>query len=214
MTIAVFSAARFAECAQAIAEQAADLAAKGWIPATSGNFSLRMDDQHVAVTASGCNKAALTPQEVLVVDLHGKPLLTHGKPSAETELHTQIYRRFPEIGAVLHTHSLNQTLASKVFAAEERLEIAGYELLKAFSGYASHEDHIVIPVFANSQDMGELAAAIDDYLAHKPITHAYLIDGHGAYAWGATMADARRHLDALEFLLSCELEMRRLRSHR
>ncbi|MCB1607052.1 MAG: methylthioribulose 1-phosphate dehydratase [Xanthomonadales bacterium] len=211
MAIAAFSAARFAECAQAIAEQAADLAAKGWIPATSGNFSLRMDADHVAVTASGCNKACLTPQEILVVDLQGKPLSAVGKPSAETELHTQIYRRFPQIGAVLHTHSLNQTLASRVFAADGRLEIAGYELLKAFSGYATHEDHIVIPVFANSQDMGELGSAIDRYLAHRPISHAYLIDGHGAYAWGATMADARRHLDALEFLLTCELELRKLR---
>lgn len=187
------------------------MAAKGWIPATSGNFSLRMDADHVAVTASGCNKACLTPQEILVVDLQGKPLSAVGKPSAETELHTQIYRRFPQIGAVLHTHSLNQTLASRVFAADGRLEIAGYELLKAFSGYATHEDHIVIPVFANSQDMGELGSAIDRYLAHRPISHAYLIDGHGAYAWGATMADARRHLDALEFLLTCELELRKLR---
>ncbi len=171
-----------------------------------------MDEVHVAVTASGCNKANLTPQEILVVDLQGKPISSGGKPSAETELHTQIYRRFPEIGAVLHTHSLNQTLASRVFAADQRLDIAGYELLKAFSGYATHDDRIVIPVFANSQDMGELAAAIDAYLAREPITHAYLIDGHGAYAWGASMADARRHLDALEFLLSCELELRKLRA--
>jgi methylthioribulose-1-phosphate dehydratase len=58
--------------------------------------------------------------------------------------------------------------------------------------------------------MDELAQAIDDYLATEQIHHVYLIDGHGAYAWGATMGEARRHLDALEFLLRCELELRRL----
>ncbi|MCB1628942.1 MAG: methylthioribulose 1-phosphate dehydratase [Xanthomonadales bacterium] len=206
-----YSAARFAECAQQIADQARELAAQGWIPATSGNFSLRLDDQHVAVTASGCNKAELTPQDVIVVDLAGQPLHRDGpRPSAETLLHTQIYRRFESAGAILHTHSLAQTLASRVFASQQRLVIEGYELLKAFAGYSTHLERIVIPVFANSQDMDELAQAIDDYLAAERIHHVYLIDGHGAYAWGATMADARRHLDALEFLLRCELDMRRL----
>lgn len=206
-----YSAARFAECAQQIAEQARDLAALGWIPATSGNFSLRLDDRHVAVTASGRNKAQLSPQDVIVVDLDGQPIHAGGaQPSAETRLHTQIYRRFAAAGAVLHTHSLAQTLASKVFAPQQRLVIEGYELLKAFAGYSTHLERIVIPVFANSQDMDELAQAIDDFLATEQIHHVYLIDGHGAYAWGATMSEARRHLDALEFLLRCELELRRL----
>lgn len=206
-----YSAARFAECAQQIADQARDLAAHGWIPATSGNFSLRMDEAHVAVTASGCNKAQLTPQDVIVVDLEGRPLHREGaRPSAETHLHTQIYRRFPDAGAVLHTHSLAQTLASRLFASQHRLVIAGYELLKAFAGYSTHLDQIVIPVFANSQDMDELARAIDSYLTGEHIHHVYLIEGHGAYAWGASMADARRHLDALDFLLRCEMELRRM----
>jgi methylthioribulose-1-phosphate dehydratase len=83
-------------------------------------------------------------------------------------------------------------------------------LLKAFAGYTSHDASMNVPVFANSQDMPELCAHIDMYLKRAPISHGYLIDGHGLYTWGKDMAEARRHLDAFEFLLSCELEMRKL----
>jgi methylthioribulose-1-phosphate dehydratase len=67
-----------------------------------------------------------------------------------------------------------------------------------------------IPVFPNTQHMPELVARVDAWLdAGKPLA-AYLIDGHGIYTWGRDMAEARRHLEALEFLLGCELDLRRL----
>jgi methylthioribulose-1-phosphate dehydratase len=66
-----------------------------------------------------------------------------------------------------------------------------------------------VPVLPNSQDMPTLAAQVDALLDRQCLW-GYLIDGHGLYAWGADMAQARRHLDAFEFLLSCELELRRL----
>ena len=58
-----------------------------------------------------------------------------------------------------------------------------------------------------------LVREIDAFLDREPITHGYLIEGHGIYTWGDTMDDARRHLDAFEFLLNCELEMRKLGAH-
>lgn len=201
---------RLAECAREIAQTGMQLAALGWTPATSSNFSMRLDATHAAITVSGRDKGALTPGDVMVVDMEGRPVGTDARPSAETALHTQIYRRMPGAGAVLHTHSRNQTVASRLFAQVGAIELAGYELLKAFAGYATHEAAMQVPVFPNTQDMSELVARVDAWLgAGKPL-HAYLIEGHGIYTWGRDMAETRRHLEALEFMLACELDLRRL----
>jgi len=201
---------RLAACAREIAHTGMQLAALGWTPATSSNFSMRLDTNHAAITTSGRDKGALTPEDVMVIDLDGRAVGTDARPSAETALHTQIYRRFPDAGAVLHTHSRTQTVASRLFAADGAVKLAGYELLKAFAGYATHDATLHIPVFPNTQEMGDLIARVDTWLdAGKPL-RAYLIDGHGIYTWGRDMAETRRHLEALEFMLGCELDLRRL----
>ncbi len=146
----------------------------------------------------------------MVVDFDNQPVATTSRPSAETALHTQIYRRFPGVGAVLHTHSRAQSVASRLFAGAGNVRFAGWELQKAISGYQTHDSVLDLPVFANTQDMSELVDQIDSWLdAGKPL-HGYLINGHGIYAWGVDMAEARRHLEAFEFLLNCELDLKRL----
>ena len=186
-----------------------ELAAAGWTPATSSNFSLRLDDSHVAITASGGDKSRLTEAGVMVVDLDGQPVATDRRPSAETLLHTQLYSRFAGIGCVLHTHSRNQTVASRLYAGPGHVRLDGYELLKAFAGNTTHETAIDLPVLPNSQDMRTLAAQVDALLDRQCVW-GYLIDGHGLYTWGRDIAEARRHLEAFEFLLGCELELRKM----
>lgn len=208
------SSAPFAErlhaCGVEIARTGAELAARGWTPATSSNFSMRIDDTSVAVTISGRDKGALSPADVMAVDLEGKPVDAELRPSAETALHLQIYRRQPETGAVLHTHSHNQTVASRLFAADGRITLRGWELQKAITGYTTHVSRLDVPVFPNSQDMRDIAARVDAWLDAGNPLYAYLIDGHGLYTWGRSMPEARRHLEALEFLLACELDLKRL----
>jgi methylthioribulose-1-phosphate dehydratase len=206
-----YDPARLAQCAMEIIVNVRELSARGWTPATSSNFSRRMDGQNVAITVSGRDKGKLTEADIMVVDLDGNPVATDQKSSAETLLHTQLYRRFPQIGCVLHTHSHNQTVASRLYAGMGHMHLEGYELLKAFSGTTTHDVEMDIPVFANTQDMHTLAAQVDALL-DKQSMWGYLIDGHGLYAWGKDMAEARRHLEAFEFLLGCELDLRRLRS--
>lgn len=186
-----------------------ELAQAGWTPATSSNFSRRLDDQHAAITVSGRDKGRLTEADIMVVDFDGKAVGSTHRPSAETLLHTQLYQRFPDVGCVLHTHSPAQTIASRLFAGQGHVRLEGYELLKAFPGNSTHETALDLPVFANTQDMPTLAAQVDALLDSRPLW-GYLIDGHGLYAWGRDMAEARRHLEAFEFLLHCELELRKL----
>ncbi|MFZ5661514.1 MAG: methylthioribulose 1-phosphate dehydratase [Pseudomonadota bacterium] len=209
MTSLPFDPQRLAHCAGEIIVSVRELAARGWTPATSSNFSMRLDDAHAAITVSGRDKGRLTEGDIMVVDLDGRPVATEHRPSAETLLHTQLYRRFPQVGCVLHTHSLNQTVASRLYAGVGHVRLEGYELLKAFAGQTTHETAIDLPVLPNSQDMRTLAAQVDALLDRQPMW-GYLIDGHGLYAWGRDMAEARRHLEAFDFLLACELELRRL----
>ena len=209
-----YDPALLAKRAESIITNVRELAQRGWTPATSSNFSQRLDHAHAAITVSGRDKGRLVEDDIMVVDFDGRAVGRPIRPSAETLLHTQLYRRFPEVGCVLHTHSLVQTVASRLFAGAGHVRLEGYELLKAFEGNATHEMAIDVPVFANTQDMTVLAAQVeallDAGLARGQPLWGYLIDGHGLYAWGRSMAEARRHLEAFEFLFACELELRRL----
>jgi methylthioribulose-1-phosphate dehydratase len=177
---------------------------KGWVPATSGNFSARLPDGRIAITVSGIHKGHLEADDIMLIDAQGHAL-DGKKPSAETLLHTSLYRRFPDAQAVLHPHSVNATLISKLFADEIVLE--DYELLKAFSGIDTHESRIVIPIFPNDQNIPRLAEKVEQYLDQHGAIQAYLIAGHGLYTWGASVKEALRHLEALEFLFDCELRL-------
>ena len=202
--------ARLEACARQIADAGRELGALGWTPATSSNFSMRLDAGHAAVTISGRDKGRLGIDDIMVVDADNRAVATNARPSAETALHTQIYRRFPLAGAVLHTHSRAQSVASRLYAKAGLVRFEGWELQKAISGYTTHESALDLPVFPNTQDMQVLVDLVDAWLdAGKPL-HGYLIDGHGIYAWGIDMAEAKRHIEAFEFLLNCELDLRRL----
>ncbi len=200
----------FLAAAREIARHGRELAALGWTPATSSNFSARIDEARIAITISGRDKGRLGDADIMQIDAEGRAITPGARPSAETLLHTQLYARFPDTGAVLHTHSHNQTVASRLFGRDGGIRIEGYELIKALRGHDTHDTAVVLPVFPNTQDMPTLVAAVDRWIAQGNTLPAYLIDGHGLYAWGLDLAEARRHLDAIEFLLGCELDLRRL----
>ena len=181
---------------------------RGWVPATSGNFSARLGDGTLALTVSGRHKGRLTRQDILRADADGQAL-DGRRPSAETLLHVQIYRRFDDAGAVLHPHTVNATLLSQL--ATDGLELQDYELLKALPGVDTHACRVPVPVFDNDQDIARLAARVDAFMDAGPAIHGYLIRGHGFYTWGASVEDALRHVEAFEFLFECEMRKRSIR---
>ncbi len=182
----------------------------GWVPATSGNISVRLPGS-IAITRSGCHKGHLDSFSIIAVDPYGRPLRQGDRPSAETALHCQIYRRFPEIGAVLHGHSVAGTVLSMAEPGDA-IAFHGYELFKAFDGQTTHDQRLALPLLPNDQDMTRLAAAIEPHLAAAPL--GTYIRGHGAYVWAADMDAAMARLEALEFLLECELARRQLQPTR
>ena len=175
---------------------------RGWCSATSGNFSLRVESSHCMITQSGKEKSRLSPDDLMICDLQGIAVDKGCKPSAETPLHSCLYRLDADIGAVLHTHSVTATVLSR--AAGSTLTISGYEMQKALAGIRSHEETVNVPVFDNDQDMPAFAERVEKAWADGQFTiPGFLIRGHGLYAWGGSLADAQRHVEGLEFLFAC-----------
>jgi methylthioribulose-1-phosphate dehydratase len=206
------------EAVEAIIASGRRLDARGLAPATSGNYSVRLREGQIAVTVSGRHKGRLNRDDVMLVDEDGIAL-ENKKPSAETGLHTQLYKLFPQVNAVLHVHSIPVVTLTRHLPAASEVVLKDYEMLKAFPGITTHETVVGIPIFANSQNIEALAQELGSRLqagspqagsgAQAP---AYLIRGHGAYGWGKDLEEAERVIEALEHLLSCEIEAIRLRA--
>ncbi len=196
---------------EALIRHTAELARAGMTPATSSNFSVRLPNGQCLITVSGRDKGRLQAEDFMAVDGDGNALEAGRKSSAETMLHSQIYRLRPEANAVLHTHSLAQTLLSMQYAEQGRIAFTGYELQKAFHGVSSHEGTVTLPIVANAQDMTVLCSATEPLFASNAFW-GYLIAGHGLYTWGRDIDEARRHLDAFEFLLNAELTKQGIRA--
>jgi methylthioribulose-1-phosphate dehydratase len=178
-------------------------AARGWTPATAGNFSVRIDDAHVAITRSGAEKGELKLGDVLVLPLDQPP---PREASAEAPIHWTLYRRDAEINAVAHAHPPAITVLSMMPDARRGLVLEGLELLKVLPGISTHETRITVPVLPNTQDMTELAERLD----WIPGTPALILSGHGIYCWGRDEAAAFKHLEALEYMFDLEFRRRQI----
>lgn len=177
---------------------------KGFAPATSSNYSFRLPESPtINISASGMDKGSFSVADLMEVDLQGISLDDLRKPSAETLLHTLIYEQQPDVGCVLHTHTIYNTVLSSIFEKQGHLVLEGFEVLKGLSGIRTHESKVAVPIFVNSQDMRALAATVKGYWESHPEMHGFLLSGHGLYSWGSTIAEAKRHIEVFEFLFEC-----------
>jgi methylthioribulose-1-phosphate dehydratase len=192
----------FRECAERLAAFGREVYGRGWAVATSGNFSVvtSRDPLRLAITSSGRDKGRLVPEEIVEVDAGGAIVRGQGRPSAETSIHLTIVRA-RGAGAVAHVHTIASTTLSEAHAAECGLEIAGFEMLKAFDGVSTHEHREWVPILENTQDWEAAAGTVEEVLRAWPGAHGLLIRGHGLYTWGRDLGEAKRHLEAFEFLL-------------
>jgi methylthioribose-1-phosphate isomerase len=181
-----------------IADLARGLYARGWMPGTAGNISVRIG-AHAVITGSGLSKGELTANDMVTVNIgDSQPVSGTRRPSAETAIHTAIYRT-TDAGAVVHVHSPYATARS--IDATQALRFGGYELIK---GLSNAHDSIEIPVFANHAAASQIGADVERYLiAHRNPLQTLVVCGHGITTWGANLAQARDRAECLEAL--CEL---------
>lgn len=190
---------------QALAEELADVSrlfySRGWAFGTSGNFSavVEADPLTLAITTSGVDKGLLESRDVVAIDANGR--VVHGtgggRASAEAALHLAIARA-RGAGAVLHTHSIWSTILSDGRAPT--LTLDGYEMLKGLDGVRTHEHEESLPIIENSQDWAAQVPQVEAMLRRHSPAHGFLIRRHGLYTWGRDLAEAKRHVEILEFL--------------
>jgi methylthioribulose-1-phosphate dehydratase len=175
--------------------------ARGWALGTSGNFSVVAGEAplRLAVTGSGLDKGALTPDDIVCVDAQGRLVAGSRRPSAETGLHLAILR-VRAARAVAHTHSVWGTLLSLRHASQGGVLVQGLEMLKGLAGVTTHQAQEWVPILENSQDYDSLSAQVEQALAAHPAAHGFLLRGHGLYTWGDSLDELKRHLEILEFL--------------
>jgi len=181
---------------------------RGWSVGTSSNYSvvLQTDPLELLVTASGKDKGRLGRTDFVRVAADGRPAESgQPKSSAETLLHVVVASERPA-GAILHTHSPWATELSQLYFDDGGIDFEGYEMLKGLEGVKTHEHRFRFEIFENTQDIPVLAEQVRQRLndPNTPLQYGYLIRGHGLYTWGRDVAEARRHVEILEFLLECK----------
>lgn len=183
----------------------------GWLPATSGNLSIRLSDEPTtfAITRSGADKRNLEAEDVLHVDLTGQVQGdTPYKPSAETTVHTALYGSSLASGCILHVHTIFNNLASQLHFPQGHVTLVDHELLKAI-GHWNEGARLSVPIVGNFADLNRLGEAVLG--AAKADVPGVLVRSHGIYAWGEDVFAARRHLEAFEFLFEYDIRLRQLR---
>jgi L-ribulose-5-phosphate 4-epimerase len=166
----------------------AELPRNGLVAWTSGNLSARVPDEELMVIkASGVSYDDLTPEAIVVCDLHGTLVEGDLAPSSDAATHGYIYREMPEVGGVAHTHS---SYATAWAARGEAIPCVLTAMADEFGG------EIPIAPFARIGDE-EIGQAVADTLAgHR--SPAVLLRSHGVFTVGS---DARA---AIKAAVMCE----------
>ncbi|MBI1822408.1 MAG: methylthioribulose 1-phosphate dehydratase [Nitrospirae bacterium] len=182
-----------------------DFASRGWMMATSGNFSLKVKESPLQffISVSGRDKSINLPDDFILVNEWGESLELKKKPgtkvvrkpSVEAGIHAEIYKK-RTAGIVLHVHTLYNTFISKHFRGKGVL-IEGLEMIKGL-GRWEENCRVKIPIVPNFHDLAELASGVAKSI--DPAVPGILIEGHGLYAWGKTLHEAKRNVEAFEFL--------------
>lgn len=183
-----------------------ELAARDWFMGTSGNLAIKVSDHPLQflVTASGKDKRKRTSEDFLLVDEFGRPVEeTHLKPSAETLLHVEIYRK-TNAGCSLHVHTIDNNVISEVYGDHGEVTFTGQELIKAFDKW--EEDAVLrIPIIRNFAHIPTLANKFSEHVSED--SGAVLIRNHGITVWGRNAFEAKKILEASEFLFRYQLRL-------
>ena len=206
----------FQHIAASLAAIARGFCLRGWLVGTSGNLSAVVGRKplRLAMSPSGVDKGELRAEQILLIDEDARVIgdqaakPANAKPSDECPLHLRIIKEHGA-GAVIHTHSIWNTTLSDLYSADGGIAIEGYEMLKGLQGVSTHEHREWVPIIENSQNTLALADSIGDTLKNHKDAHGFLLRRHGLYSWGSDLAQAKRHVEILEFLLEA-LGRRRL----
>ncbi len=173
------------------------LDARGLIAGPDGNVSVRLDDGNLLVTPAGTSKGLLAEADLVVVDLEGRMVSGARAASSEIGMHVRIYRRRPDVRAVVHAHPPTATAFG--VAGEDLMDPVLPEIVLQMGG---------VPLVPYAMPGGEaLADQLESYLPHHD---AFLMANHGATTLGPTLTIAQQRMESLEHAACILLAARQL----
>ncbi|WP_410983776.1 methylthioribulose 1-phosphate dehydratase [Bacillus cereus] len=187
-----------------LSELKKELTSRNWFPATSGNISIKVNHEPLTflISASGKDKTKTTPDDFLLVDYQGKPVLdTDLRPSAETILHTYIYNH-TNAGCVLHVHTTDNNVITNLY--KEEVILRNQEIIKALDIWEEGAT-IHIPIIENDAHIPSLGEKFKKHI-HED-SGAILIRNHGITVWGKDSFDTKKRLEAYEFLFQFHIKL-------
>ena len=170
---------------------------QGFVAATDGNLSVRLDARRVMVTPTGFSKGMLLPEDMVIVDFEGRKLSGIQSPSTEIAMHLTIYKMRPDMRAVVHAHpctatafacagiALDQPMCAEIVIALGAVPLAPY----ATTGSA------------------ELSESLKPFIADH---EAILMANHGVVAYGGDLQQAYLRMEAVEHYAKIALAARQL----
>jgi L-ribulose-5-phosphate 4-epimerase len=175
----------------------AELARLGLVTLTWGNVSgLDRSKKYMVIKPSGVPYEALAPEDMIVVDLDGRLVDGQLRPSSDTPTHVELYRAFPAIGGIVHTHSVYATMFAQ---ACREIPCLG----------TTHADHFNGPIpvtrFLNEKEVREGyeratgRIIVERFAGLDPSdTPGVLVAGHAPFVWGKSAQDAVQNSLILE----------------
>lgn len=176
-----------------------ELKDRGLMIYTWGNVSMIDRERgEVAIKPSGIPCEALTPDDIVVVNLDGEVLEGHYRPSSDTPTHLVLYRAFERVGCIVHTHS---TFASAWAQAGKPLPCLGATHADCFCGPIPCTRALSLREISGEYEAETgrvIVEAFESKHRDPMLTPAVLVACHGPYTWGETERDAVYNAVVLE----------------
>ncbi len=168
-------------------------------------FSHRIDCNRIAITIPGRHKGELQFNDIFLLDLNTVP--RSNNTCDDFFLHACLFNCCSEVGAILHSHSVNSIELSLLLAGESVLKIDWANAL-IFGACCHQHRPLVIPIFDNCLEAAKIVSEISTCSRKKRNVLGFLIRGHGFFTWGCDMHEARHRIEAFEKLFEVELRLR------
>ncbi len=180
-----------------------EIARRGLAPHTFGNASgidRTGSSPLVVIKPSGVDYAKLTPADLVVTDLDGKIVEGSLRPSSDLDTHTLLYREFPQIGGIVHTHS---EFATSWAQACRSIPCLGTTHADYFHGPVPVTEPLTAEEVEEAYVRHTGAVIVRRFTAEglDPVAvPGVLVAGHAPFAWGKSAAEAVEHADVLEYI--------------
>jgi L-ribulose-5-phosphate 4-epimerase len=180
-----------------------EIALRGLAPHTFGNASgidRTGTTPLVVIKPSGVDYAGITAADLVVTDLEGRIVEGALRPSSDLDTHTLLYREFPQIGGIVHTHS---EFATSWAQACRPIPCLGTTHADYFHGSVPVTDPLTAEEVSGGyvRNTGAVIVRLFHHAGLDPIaTPGVLVAGHAPFAWGKDAAEAVEHADVLEYI--------------